>query len=907
MVSNYKYTFLQTRFGVSLILLLCVLYTHGQYVLSGTVRESKKGKAIIGATVRITDMNNVSTLTDTNGYFKFENIPYGKHSFQVSYIGYKDVSFTVEGPNGYDAELGKVTGSIYLSKKKREGKWFRNYNDFYKNDLWDFGYDYNYDYGVMYFFGKNNNSNDSIPKDYKKAFEFFSKCHYDQAYYYIGYMYEEGLGITKDDQQAFIWYKKAAEKGNIKAQVRLAKVYEDGRGTNIDLHKAFIWNKIAAGLGNDIAQYNLGCLYEQGKGIDKDPNKALYWYNQSANQGNNHAIVAKSRLESNNNIDLGTEKDRNIAESLLKKAEEGDADAQYEIACMYSEGRGVPSDSKKALYWYTKSASQGNIMAQYSLGTIYEELYNNVNTAIEWYRKAAEQGETNSQTSLGDIYFYGINVTKNFTEALKWYKKAAEQEDNYGQFRLGLMYQNGFGIPKDLAEAKRWYEKAANQGSQEAINYLNSLDKLPPSMNKPSLLLLDAESTTRQKKYPFKIGVQSDSKIRDVNVYVNGVSTYNFTPIQDNGYNMTLDLTVDLNDGDNTLKIMVRNAVDTATLEKNVTLQNQNIATIDWLNFPPTTSERKFALKAGIKSTSKIESWTVTTNGIVERGINPVGNDGYSLTIDKMLTLAEGDNTIKIEVKNADGIAMAEKKVTYTPNKNTPGIQQKRIALVIGNSQYQGKVGVLVNPQHDAEDIRNKLQSLGFDVMSLYDGTKNEMNDSINDFVNKARFYDVALFYYAGHGMQLQTTDGGTNYLIPVDAQLVYDCDSENCINANHIVSQLEHSGCNVRLVVLDACRDRPNLLPCQRGSSPDGFSVIKSAVGTYIMYSTREGQKASDGKGRRNSPFAEGMLKYLDEPNLPLEHFFKKVGEWVDEKTNYQQSPWPSGRIRGDFYFNKK
>lgn len=83
-------------------------------------------------------------------------------------------------------------------------------------------------------------------------------------------------------------------------------------------------------------------------------------------------------------------------------------------------------------------------------------------------------------------------------------------------------------------------------------------------------------------------------------------------------------------------------------------------------------------------------------------------------------------------------------------------------------------------------------------------------------------------------------------------------------------------------------------------------FAQISLAVGTIIMFSTKHGQFASDGKGR-NSLSAEGLSNYLNLPKIHIETLIKKVGEWVDEKTNYCQSPWPSGRIRGEFFFNKK
>ena len=473
--------------------------------------------------------------------------------------------------------------------------------------------------------------------------------------------------------------------------------------------------------------------------------------------------------------------------------------------------------------------------------------------------------------------------------------------------QVGFKYDNGFNLAKidfivSLGNKDVTLSVNTATGTIESDNHDDINKELP------NIKWIDFIANATSKECPIKLGVFSKSKIETVTVTVNGVQDRGIKTVNSSDYDMTINRTLTLNEGANVIKVSVRNAAGTAQEEKAIVYRPQGgeLPNIEWLDFTATANKKEYQVKLGIKSKTKVEEVNMTVNGELSGNIKTEITDGYNLTADKTLSLSEGQNRIVVSVRNADGISTSEKVITYRGNSPTPVFNEKRIALVIGNSNYQGNVNPLTNPRNDAEDISAKLKSLGFETNVLYDGTRKGMDEAIGLFIKQAKGYDVALFYYAGHGLQLQTNIGGNNYLIPVDAQLEYDTDAMyQCVNANQLVSQMEASGCNVRLVVLDACRDLPNLKVRNRGSSSKGFADMNPERGTYIMYSTREGKTASDGMGR-HSPFAEGILKYIDEP-VKIEDFFKHVGEWVDKVTNNKQDPWSSGRIVGDFYFNRQ
>ena len=229
--------------------------------------------------------------------------------------------------------------------------------------------------------------------------------------------------------------------------------------------------------------------------------------------------------------------------------------------------------------------------------------------------------------------------------------------------------------------------------------------------------------------------------------------------------------------------------------------------------------------------------------------------------------------------------------------------QQKRIALVIGNANYQVGNGKLDTPLNDAMDMTAALKELGFEVILLKDSSKREMDDALDQFSQRIRQGYVGLFYYAGHGMQVE----GENYLIPVNAQIKAEKDVEyESIPLGKILGRMESAGNQINIVILDACRDNP-FRKFSRSSSRGLTTPVQTASGTLIAFATAPGKVASDGTGR-NGLFTSYLLKYIKTPNLDVDLMLRQVRSNVAKDTKNYQVPWNSSSLtEGEFAFNQK
>lgn len=223
---------------------------------------------------------------------------------------------------------------------------------------------------------------------------------------------------------------------------------------------------------------------------------------------------------------------------------------------------------------------------------------------------------------------------------------------------------------------------------------------------------------------------------------------------------------------------------------------------------------------------------------------------------------------------------------------------EQRSALVIGNSAYG--TGPLKNPVNDATDMATTLQKLGFKVMLKKNANLETMEEAVENFGNSLKRGGVGLFYFAGHGVQVN----GINYLIPIGAKINKESDVKyRSVDANKILDEMANANNGLNIVILDACRDNPYARSFRSASR--GLAIVSSApTGTFISYSTSPGNVAADGKGR-NSPYTESLLKHMATPDLPIEHVFKKVRQELNTKTNGKQIPWELSSLSGDFIFN--
>ncbi len=224
---------------------------------------------------------------------------------------------------------------------------------------------------------------------------------------------------------------------------------------------------------------------------------------------------------------------------------------------------------------------------------------------------------------------------------------------------------------------------------------------------------------------------------------------------------------------------------------------------------------------------------------------------------------------------------------------------QKKIALIIGNGNYSSSI--LANPENDARAIAAVLQKLEFTVLSYSNVERREMLKAIDDFSLKLKDADVALFYYAGHGVQ----SGGLNYIIPVDASLLTEAHVEyDCVPANRVMALMDESGVKIKIMILDACRNNPFEQGWTRTASGKGLAPMQASTNTFVAYATAPGSTASDGSGS-NSLYTSALLESIMIPDLTIDQMFQNVGRIVNQKSNNKQIPWKSSSLIMDFYFN--
>ena len=260
---------------------------------------------------------------------------------------------------------------------------------------------------------------------------------------YMGFLYEEGLGVTQDYAKAREWYEKGADKGNADAMKQLGLLHAKGFGVTKDDAKAQEWFEKAADKGGASMMTELGQLYvkgfgnaTQGFGVTKDDAKAREWYEKAADKGN--------------------------------------AEAMRGLGELYHYGFGVTKDDAKAREWYEKAADKGDAEAMTKLGVFYTNGFGVTRDdakAQEWFEKAADKGGASMMTELGRLFSqYGIvvgmgSVMPNPAKARQWFEKAADKGDADAMRELGLLYEI---VPQNYAKAREWYEKAADKGNAEA-------------------------------------------------------------------------------------------------------------------------------------------------------------------------------------------------------------------------------------------------------------------------------------------------------------------------------------------------------------------------------------------------------------------------------------------------------
>lgn len=227
---------------------------------------------------------------------------------------------------------------------------------------------------------------------------------------------------------------------------------------------------------------------------------------------------------------------------------------------------------------------------------------------------------------------------------------------------------------------------------------------------------------------------------------------------------------------------------------------------------------------------------------------------------------------------------------------------EKRIALVVGNSGYQN-ITQLDNPKNDAKLMAETLSGLGFTLIggsAQLDLDKAALDIAVQNFGRQVQGADVALFYYAGHGVQVS----GSNYLVPVNANPTREADVDfQMVDINLVLRQMQGAGTRLNMVILDACRNNPFGARGLRASD-GGLAQMRAPEGTLISYATQPGSVAQDGTDG-NSPYTKALATTVRQAGLDIFQTFNQVGLAVKRATGGSQQPWVSSSpIDGNFYF---
>jgi uncharacterized caspase-like protein len=290
----------------------------------------------------------------------------------------------------------------------------------------------------------------------------------------------------------------------------------------------------------------------------------------------------------------------------------------------------------------------------------------------------------------------------------------------------------------------------------------------------------------------------------------------------------------------------------------------------------------------------------------------------YELRGDLDRAIADYDQALKLlpgmpEVRRNRERARAALAVRPTearpdPAKPVAVAPDRRVALVIGNSQYRS-VAFLPNPRRDASAVADALRQVGFETVALtMDLDRDAMVKVLQSFRDKADQADWALIYFAGHGIEIDRV----NYLVPTDARLLDDRDVKaETVSYEELLSTVNGARA-LRLVLLDACRvnpfkDKMRRTVATRGATDRGLAPPpESKPGTLVVYSAKEGEVAEDDAGGANSPFASALIAELKVPGLEVRRVFDNVRDDVLEATGNRQQPFTYGSLPGrrDFFF---
>lgn len=541
--------------------------------------------------------------------------------------------------------------------------------------------------------------------------------------------------------------------------------------------------------------------------------------------------------------------------SFTRASELNSPDASFHLACFYTGEFGVvQQDYDRFVQLVTKSAELNSVLGCYTLANILLEEKNEAK-AIELFEKTVLLVERDSDL---------INNKSHdlITTEINKLKISCKDQSN---IFIGKMYLDGIGVDKDLNKAKQHLTQLAEAGNAEAQYLMGQIyfnhKKYQTAaywLNKAIAANNPSAYTTLGYMYHYGYGVDQDS---------NKAHDY---------YESAINLDSTAYKAMNNIGVLYDESLDYKTARY-------------WY----------------IKAINTAESLG-TNCGMAERNLGVLYEHGYGVEKNDSIAMSLYQKALNHSTTNAlDNLTNLSSKnnQTYSIFDGIP-IHEKCIALIVGNSDYQ--YSPLQNPANDADAMYHKLSSAGIEtsILSVNDDSKTLLA-KIQRFFKDAENYDVALFYYSGHGAQKD----GINYLLPIDVDINSN-NFDHFISINEILVTLSKVGVKKQIIILDACRTY-NIEKRAKAFAIKGLCNMKNTTGiprgTFVIYSTRTNETADDGPDENNSPFTTVLLEELTKSQIDIRTIANNVRKEVFNRTKGGQQPSFDDEMIGNFYFNIK
>ena len=662
--------------------------------------------------------------------------------------------------------------------------------------------------------------------------------------------------------------------------------------------------------GDSSCQALLGTLYKYGFGVPQDNKQSLNWLNKSADSGDPYGqeILGDTLLNGRN----GVEKDLAKAyELFIKASAKGNLYADNQLGQMYRLGIYVKQNTQEGIRYLQTAADKGNRAAQVSLANIYrlgEGVTRNPDLAFRWAVKSSEQTWGPGLNILGVLYRDGVGVAKDSEKAITLFKQAIATNRSPAAFsNLGRMYYRGTGIPINIPEARIWFEAGAKANDGDSYGYMSDIFVNLPNDSPDKVKAFEYAKKSASLNSPLGFNLLGYVYLYGIGTpvdYPKALTSFQKALSLGNEYaNYYLGLMYDKGFGVSSNPSIALDLYKRALSHANLIQTHKKLAE-DYVLFK--NGKPNANLASGSNSDRR------NTEALPSQ-VSLISNQNQSLSS----SIVEGEDKLRSELierleklqNQLNSLQAASNgslsDASQGPQKN---VFANRKALVIGNDTYKS-VPKLLNAREDARTIAANLTAVGYQVTLKLDLDEKDMKAALRTFAEQVEGGDEVLFFFAGHGVQL----GSTNYLLPTDLAGNSEAQvRDEAIQLQRVLDEMSERKAKFTLAMIDACRDNP-FKSSGRAIGGRGLAPTTAATGQMVIFSAGTGQQALDKLGNtdknKNGLFTRVFVQEMQKPNLSVDRVIKNVRNKVAElaKTvGHEQVPAIYDQVLGDFYFKK-